>query len=508
MLTITIDPTSVAAAPLWRPPVVVSAEEAQTTALGDAIAELASRIHAATYELLVLIRQFDACAGWSNGCLSCAHWLNWRTGLDLGAAREKVRVARALADLPRLSTAMQRGELSYSKVRALTRIATPANEAQLLDVAQCSTAAHVEKLVRGWRRIDRTVAAQEAQRRHQSRALHTWVDDDGMLVIRGRLTPEVGAVVQRALDAASDRLFREAPDRPADQPAADQTTSAQRRADALALLAESALAADLDRGTAGDRYQVVLHVEGEALRRASTPPEPVGRTPLDAQPPTDETGQAVLDGGPCVAAETSRRLACDASLVVMRHAPDGAALDVGRKTRTIPPSIRRALSARDAHCRFPGCTGRHTDAHHVEHWADGGATRLDNLVLLCRRHHRAVHEEGWTVTWGPDGDAQFTQPTGVRLDAAPAPPRWRDAPSAPDAPDARSVQFVGDPSPLAPTTARLAIAGVVIGPRTGWPQWYGEPFDTGYVLDVLRQNEPRARRQQEQVWQQSLPRPS
>ena len=108
--------------------------------LGEAIAGLAARIHVATYELLVLLREFDARAGWANGFLSCAHWLSWRTGIDLGAAREKVRVARALAALPQISAAMQRGALSYAKVRALTRVATPANEARLVDAARADTA--------------------------------------------------------------------------------------------------------------------------------------------------------------------------------------------------------------------------------------------------------------------------------------------------------------------------------------------------------------------------------
>ena len=117
--------------------------------LGEEIAALAARLHAATYELLVLLRSFDEQAGWNNGFLSCAHWLHWRTGIDLGAAREKVRVAKALAQLPLLSGAIQRGEISYAKVRALTRIATPDNEAQLLDLAYTGTAAHVERIVAG-----------------------------------------------------------------------------------------------------------------------------------------------------------------------------------------------------------------------------------------------------------------------------------------------------------------------------------------------------------------------
>ena len=243
--------------------------------LGESIAELAARIQAATYQLLVLIREFDERAGWNGGFRSCAHWLNWRTGLDLGAAREKVRVARALAELPRLSAAMQRGDLSYSKVRALTRVATPANESELLDFARCATAAQVERLVRAWRRVDRVAEAADDRRRHESRHLETWVDDDGMVVIRGRLSPEVGAVVRCALEAAADRLHQEA--KAAAEDTGVETSAGQRRADALGLVAEAALAADLDRGasTSGDRYQVVVHVDEGVL--GARPSIPVGR---------------------------------------------------------------------------------------------------------------------------------------------------------------------------------------------------------------------------------------
>ena len=165
--------------------------------LGDAIAELSARIQAATYELLVLIRQFEESGGWNNGFLSAAHWLNWRTGLNLGAAREKVRVARALADLPLLSAALQRGQLSYSKVRALTRVATPENERRLLDFARCGTASHVERLVRAWRRVDRVAEAKDEKRRHETRELRTWVDDDGWSSSAAGCHPRWGAVVMR-----------------------------------------------------------------------------------------------------------------------------------------------------------------------------------------------------------------------------------------------------------------------------------------------------------------------
>ena len=423
----------------------VNPAQARAEQLGEAIAELSARIQAATYELLVLIREFDAGAGWNTGFCSCAHWLNWRTGLDLGAAREKVRVARALAELPLLSAAMQGGQLSYSKVRALTRVATPANERSLLDFARCGTAAHVERLVRGWRRVDRMAEARDERRRHETRELRTWVDADGMVVIRGRLSPEVGAIVQRALEAASERIYK---DTEGTDPGASETTAGQRRADALGLLAETALAADLDRGTAGDRYQVVVHVDDGVLE-------------------SDEaTGQSALEDGPYVSAETSRRLTCDGAKVVMRHGSDGQTPDVGRKTRTVPPALRRALTARDRRCRFPGCSARHCDAHHVRHWAQGGATNLNNLVLLCRRHHRAVHEEGFTVRLQTDGGVHFCWPDGRPLLAAPPAPRWTGV-------------------PLAPSTSRLAEAGITVDAHTATPHWHGERLDLPWAIDVM-----------------------
>ena len=447
--------------------------------LGDDIAELAARIQAATYELLVMIRAFDERQGWS-GFKSCAHWLNWRTGLALGAAREKVRVARALEDLPLLSDAMRRGRISYSKVRALTRVATPANERRLLGFAECAPASYVERLARAWRRVDLAEEATDERRRHEQRQLSTWVDDDGMVVIRGRLSPEVGAVVRRALEAAGDRLWKEAPPEEA-----AKTSFGQRQADALGLVAESALAADLDRGTAGDRYQVVLHVEAETLRagtsgqatdvRALAPA--VAAANVSAETPGDaavdvsaETpaGHAALEDadGLRVSAQTARRMACDAGAVVMQHAPDGAVLNVGRKTRTIPPALRRALQTRDQQCRFPGCSARRCDAHHVRHWADGGRTRLDNLVLLCRRHHRAVHEEGFTVRMSASGEAEFRWPDGRSLRAAP-----------------RAAPWTGPP--LAPTDVRLEEAGIAIDPDTATPDWHGERLDLVYAIDVL-----------------------
>ena len=177
--------------------------------LGDEIAELSAHLDAATARLLDLIREFDAREGWNTGFRSCAAWLSWRVGLDLGAARERVRVARALATLPRLAQALARGELSYAKVRALTRVATPETEERLLAVARTGTACHVERIVRGWRRVDRYAEARETVHRHKSRALHVYQDEDGMWIVRGRLAPEVGAVLVQALDAGREALYQQ-----------------------------------------------------------------------------------------------------------------------------------------------------------------------------------------------------------------------------------------------------------------------------------------------------------
>ena len=235
--------------------------------LGDEIAELSAHIQAATYRLLVLIRKFDTRNGWNTGFRSCAHWLNWRTGLDIGAAREKVRVARVLDDLPEISEAMRQGQLSYSKVRALTRVATSETEAELLEFALSGTAAHVEKLVRAWRRVDRIEAMGEGNRQLEQRYLHAYPDEDGMLVVRARLTPEVGAVFLKALEAAIEVLFKQAQEEQQSDWA--EMPAEQRRADALELLAESALEGGLDSGTAGDRYQVVVHVQDDVSAETS-----------------------------------------------------------------------------------------------------------------------------------------------------------------------------------------------------------------------------------------------
>src|SRR5439155_1402594 len=200
--------------------------------LGDEIAELSAHLDAATARLLDLIRDFDARGGWNTGFMSCAAWLSWRVGLDPRAARERVRVARALGTLPRLAEALARGELSYSKVRALTRVATPETEERLLRVGRAGTAEHVERIVRRWRLTDRKAEAEETTRRHRSRALHVYHEEDGMVIIRARLEPEAGAVGVQALATGRDAPRRRWPDHRGRRPDADHSAGAAARASA------------------------------------------------------------------------------------------------------------------------------------------------------------------------------------------------------------------------------------------------------------------------------------
>ena len=445
--------------------------------LADEIAELAAHLHAATYRLLVLLREYDAREAWGWGFRSCAHWLSWRTGIALGPAREKVRVARALGSLPLISAAMERGELSYSKVRALTRVATPENEESLIEYARCGTASHVERLVRAWRKVDAQEEAVEERLRHDRRYVSLHPSEDGSWELRGRLDPEVGALLEKALEWAGEQLYGRRP--------TPETSLGQRRADALGLVAEQALtegpaeagvdvpaetpviAADVSAETPppplrpvskrADRIQVVLHVD-----------RPTGAPAPDGRPGCARAAQAVLaSSGHSVPAETWRRLACDCSLVEMTDDADGRVLDVGRKRRTISPAIRRALEHRDRTCRFPGCESRYCDAHHREHWADGGETKLDNLIRLCRVHHRAVHEGGFGVELGENGEVRFRAPGGWLVPSVPPPPA-----------------LCGDGAAV--LRAANERAGLVMDPWTTTPDWQGEPLDLDWAIRVMR----------------------
>jgi len=272
--------------------------------ISEEITSLASQIHAATYRLLVLLAEFDEKRGWEReGHRSCAHWFSYRTGIDLGASRERVRAARALVELPQIGAATAKGDLSFSKVRALTRVATPEDEGEMLNFALESTTTTLERAVRGWKKRNRAEEKEWERALHESRTLSIFPDDEGMVLIRGRLDPEVGALLMRAIDAASDALYRretrgEAARRAMIGREASEREAAQRRADAIGLLAERAMGAgfggrdaeELEEGlgaeeeeggeigagervgssipvsgTRAERYQVVLHVEATTL---------------------------------------------------------------------------------------------------------------------------------------------------------------------------------------------------------------------------------------------------
>jgi hypothetical protein len=376
--------------------------------LGEEIASLSAHLDAGTQRLLECIRRFDEARGWyEQGAVSCAHWLSWRVGLDAATAREKVRVARALGGLPSIDEAFRVGKLSYAKVRALTRVATPQNEANLLELAMYATGAQLERLCRGYRTalsVDETPAP-------EARTVRKRVLPGGMVKLEIVLLPDEADLVLRAINRA--REVHQEPERgkvsaSAETPGSNGTdddcikTGWPSRADGAINVAESFLGGHPATGNGGERFQVMVHLEQD----------PLG---------PDGAFGATLDDGTRVSAETLRRVACDSGIVAVGGHVDSEQLNIGRRTRTIPSAIRRALMLRDRGCAFPGCS--HTQflhGHHIQHWLHGGETSVQNLALLCTGHHHLVHEGGWTVARTADGELKFTSPAGETLANVPA----------------------------------------------------------------------------------------
>ncbi len=431
------------------------------------ITELAGHLNAAQYRWLTLVAEFDRRQGWSDGaCRSCAHWLNFKCGIDLGAAREKVRVAHALERLPKISASMARGEVSYSKVRAMTRIATVEIEDYLLSIALHGTAQHVEQLVRQFRRAQEAEELSREARQQAGRSLHYHFDEDGSLIVKARLPAEAGALLIQALEAGVDALS--APDVSAETSSGQRAdpewrgepneapSRPMRRADALAVLAESFLKHGAETLSGGERHQIVVHVDAETLRDGTA-------------------GRCELEHGPSLAAETVRRLGCDCSVVMLVENAEGEPLSVGRKTRSIPPALSRALRSRDQGCRFPGCTHtRYVDAHHVKHWAQGGETKPSNLVSLCHFHHRLVHEGGIRVEVLDRNTFRFVRPDGRSFDSTP--------PSA-----TRPFDWHNLPE-------QHRHEGIRITPATAVTRWRGERMDYSLATEVLLAQAHRASR--------------
>ncbi|HEX7061262.1 MAG TPA: DUF222 domain-containing protein [Woeseiaceae bacterium] len=358
--------------------------------LDRAIVNLAGRINAATHDFLVLVRRFDERAGWlGSHCDSCAQWLAWRCDMSQSAAREKVRVAHALKTLPAIGRTFAEGRLSYSKVRALTRVAGPANEDELLAFALTTTAAHVEERCRELR-CGTAASLSEAVRAHMRRGLSLRRDPErGVVTLTVELPYETGELVDKALDRAL-----EAEVAGVSEPEIAEESWAAQRADALVAMAKAYLSGgDGSRASATpDHYQVTVHVDEAALRGSA------GRSALPI--------------------ETVRRLACDSDVVVITEDAAGNPLNIGRKTRVVPAAIRRAIYARDRHCRFPGCRNtRFLHVHHIRHWKDGGETSVENGLLLCPRHHWLPHEGGYTIEKDWRGRWFFRRPDGRAVPA-------------------------------------------------------------------------------------------
>ena len=404
--------------------------------LRRAVTRMAAHINHADWRFIKLIAAMDRTRGWAEaGYASLGNWLDHRCGLGPCAARERIRIGRALARLPQIDAAFRDGVLSYSKVRAITRVATHGNEAVLLDIAGSSSAAQLESLVRTHQRI----GGDERERvcSEERRGL-TWHYEDGMVVITAAVPAERGALVIRALEKVLDGWKdereayyegllegkpdpgptepeaaepEEAPYGPVDvsaeteRPAAgaceheppaidlpaglefELSSSEQRHADALVEVAEHYLANG--PGRRGRRYEVVLTI---------------GRNELAAR--TNAGGACYhVDPDWGVDEEDARRVACDADLTEFVQDERGNLLNYERRRRIVPARLLRALKLRDHNrCRFPGCAHqRYVEAHHVEHWIDGGETRLDNLVLLCSAHHRLLHHGAFHIVPEDDG---------------------------------------------------------------------------------------------------------
>lgn len=358
--------------------------------LTDAIGQLHALEGAVRRQMLVMVAVCDRRELWKqDGAASMAEWLCTHLGLSIRTALPLVEIARALEELPAIAADYEAGRLSWDKVAALVRFATPESDDALAQEAQGLNAAQVELAARRRRHITK----EEDDEGHRRRSVWwRWSEDASYLRLSGRLPREQGAIVSTALE----RIAGQSP--PATNGAFEPFES--RAADALVELASCRLAADAD----ADRATVVIHVDHDTLR--------------------EQSGVAEVHGGGLLGAETTQRLICDARVQVAVDDASGKPVGLGRTTRTVPPWLARHLKHRDGGCRFPGCgRARFVDAHHVKHWTKGGPTDLDNLALLCRHHHRLVHEGGWQLRGRPDKGLRFIRPDGRELEARPPPLR-------------------------------------------------------------------------------------
>jgi hypothetical protein len=399
--------------------------------LDDELTTLAAHLNAATARFVELVHELAEAGGLAD---EVGRYVAFRCGVTAREARELVRVAEALEELPAIRAAFARGELTFTKVRALTRVATPASEEGLLELACALTASQLERALRAFRRL----RAEEAREAHELEYVDYHWAEDGSLYLRARLAAEDGTLVVKALEAARERVRMR---RRAERSAASTEEGAvafepprSMSVEALCELAQAALATSGE--PVAERTRLVVHVDALALAR-------------------DGAGRCELAEGPVLSPETARRLGCDAETVTALER-DGLPLGLGRARRSVPPRLRRALEARDGGtCRWPGCENRrHLDAHHRVHWAHGGETSLENLVLLCFHHHRLVHEGGYSIEDDPEGGLRFRNRYGVLCPGVSRPP----------------------PGSADELVARNARQGLVIDSRTN-RNGHGDPLD-------------------------------
>lgn len=462
------------------------------------ICSMAAQLAATTCAWLELLAEFDRRKGWAVwGIKSCAHWLSWRCSMAPGAAREHLRVARALADLPLVRARFAEGRLSYSKARALTRVATADNEAELVKLGLGMTGAQLERVVRAYRSVTGTTLTQFSRRR----VTYRW-EEDGMFTARIRLMPEEGARFLAATRAAKAASIQPAaptdPSGDGDVPAETSggcevpaDTPGVSDADAVVMVLDGFLAAAPDDGSGDDRTLVVLHADVSLVTETTDAESAPTPPPLSAVPSRGDGEYSPiaavpgagprchLEEGPGLESATVHRALCTAAVLVMLHRPDGSVLDVGRATRRLTRALRRALRARDGGCRYPGCTRRrYLHAHHIQSWLSGGRTDLDNLVLLCPAHHMLIHEVGFGLAVDDTGRLQFYRPDGKPL------------------PD--QVGLDPSRSPVgtvwaADRAAAPAGAKVPFRPDALRPLWGGESFELDYVIaNLVQPNRPHA----------------
>jgi Domain of unknown function (DUF222)/HNH endonuclease len=513
-------------------------------ALGEQIAEQAVHLDAAMHRLLADLRRFDEAGGWhAQGFTSCAHWLSWRVGWDPATARERVRVARALIALPKVDAALAAGTLSYSKARAITRVATPKIETALLQYAETCTASQLETICRKYQAVERR-ANNDGVPQPEERWVIAPSTASGMVCVKAMLRAEEAALLMQVIQQAAPQCGQaaEAPsaDAPAETSAVQPPVDRAGRADGLMAVIQA-----YARGSSPERspIELIIAAPAETLRRAEadadanadtvtdsvtvpdtvtvtvtdsvTVPDTVtvtvtvtdsvtvtdtvtvtdsvtdsdsdsdtdSVTVTDSDSASDHRGMAIPvaiiaapgTGDAYLSPDATRRLACDCGLVEATVDPAGQPLSVGRKTRTIPAAIKRALLLRDRTCRFPGCDHRlYLDGHHIQHWADGGETKIDNLALLCSSHHSYVHERGYHIIKSEAGELRFLDPHGHPVLAVP--PR----PTPPD---------LGWPA------IRAAHADQALTAETGRCRWRGGRVDHhAAVAALFRQPPPAAAR--------------